>query len=650
MTVASLWKALDSGKSGRPVGANDIAKKPEENDPEVRNCETTTAYSNRAALAVDLSIWICESLTCHGLKENHANPSLHLVFTRTVKLLSLGIKLIFVIEGKRRIRGDPGEKDAFHKRRSGTAFWKACRDCQQLLELLGVPVVRAKAEGEALCALLNQRGIVDGVISNDGDCLLFGATTLYTKFSIENLENAQVVRYDLSDLKAVASNEDGDEGCVKLSREDLVAFALLTGSDLAGNGLEKVGHKKAIRFIKKCQEDYPLTAPTAAMDELRAWARAAKAGNVATDNQECKSKQCSRCCHAGSKRHHEKHGCEICGTEPGEPCYNLSADDRFRKSLRAKALAARPKFEPAQVVDAYMRPNDNQMPIQFAQTTSQSLQMNSPRMNELLRMPVVIRGSTIQASRDYVKQTVARLLSRNELFAGIASTQAPQGRQRLSRERPVPQKITKQLIQNKIPCYEVLWLVGATLTDADGEGIDGYEYSSVEPRDMIQKCYPELVSSFQQEEKERQKQGDAEQIRRRAFLEKMFVTEGVDDEGMRTSPIKCPKQQVRKRHGFFENHRGRKGLSLKRPKGNHISDDVAKLLGMSKLVGDSKEAETLKHHGDDKQPQNTPEKPLYCRMGGIMVEITPIVANHGAYPPRQIFVRSFSTSSPLTSR
>jgi hypothetical protein len=32
-------------------------------------------------------------------------------------------------------------------------------------------VIHAKAEGGALCALLNQWRIVDGISSNDGDCL-----------------------------------------------------------------------------------------------------------------------------------------------------------------------------------------------------------------------------------------------------------------------------------------------------------------------------------------------------------------------------------------------------------------------------------------------------------------------------------------------
>jgi flap endonuclease GEN len=92
--------------------------------------------------------------------------------------------------------------------------------------------------------------VVDGVISNDGDCLLFGAKVVYTKFSVENLQNSQVIRYDASNFAAIVDDENDEHrekaksSMISLSRLDLIAFALLTGSDLAGNGLPKVGHKR----------------------------------------------------------------------------------------------------------------------------------------------------------------------------------------------------------------------------------------------------------------------------------------------------------------------------------------------------------------------------------------------------------------------
>lgn len=687
MTVSSLWKVLDRANCGKLVGVQDLT------------CSTAGGAagnrrgdSRRLALAVDLSIWICEGLASVALSEHHTNPALHLVFSRTVKLLSMGIKLVGVVEGKRRVRGagcaennnQAQEHDKFRQRRSGTAFWKACNDCQQLLRLLGVPVVRAKAEGEALCALLNQRGIVDGVISNDGDCLLFGAKTVYAKFSIENLANARVVRYDLEDLRAVIEASDDSDltqeeiGTISLSRDDLIAFALLTGSDLAGSGIHKVGHKKAIRFIRKCQLDYPLSKESAAMEELRSWARTAA---VAQPNDEsrpgspAKTKCCSQCSHPGTKGCHKKHGCEVCGTGPGEPCHQLTSDDKFRKSLRSKALQVQPPFEPSFVCSAYMNPNDNQLPLQLAKTTAESLRMAHPSLREILNWEVIVKGQSLEASREHVKQSVVRLMSRNELLYYQASdrpSQTSDPRQALSREHPIPQKITKLIVQNSIPCYQVSWVVKATLTDDSGNGIDGYEYSTIEPRHLFDDRYPQLVGAFQAVEKERQKQGNAEQQKRAKFLEEVlgmgFAERGEPRDPNETeSPRRNKKleKEKKKRRDFFDQkaregdagkHRNGEKSKPRRRRGGGGGDDVACLLhatgiarspiakpeksspsGMEIFV-ETKQADACANtvgtpsRGVTKEPG----KGVYCQMGGYVIEITPLKATLpvGISPPR----------------
>jgi len=691
MTVASLWKVLDKAECGKPVGAKEIVEcrggenvAPTKNNADAvamnpwnyndGNNNKSSFIGTHSTLAVDLSIWICESLTSHAMSENHANPALQLVFARTIKLLCLGIKLVFVVEGKRRIRGSGSEQDKFHKRRSGTAFWKACRDCTEMLGLLGVPVVKAKSEGEALCALLSQRGVVDGVVSNDGDCLLFGAKVVFTKFSIENLENSKVMRYDLADLSAIVQASDDKDipaaeiGTLSLSREDLVTFAILTGSDLAGDGLPKVGQKKAVRFIRKCRLDYPLTPGTAAMDELKSWARAASVDQQVAEIVKKKAKRCcSRCCHPGTKRHHEKDGCELCGTQAGEPCFLVTTDDRFRKSLRVKALGMTPKFDPSQVVAAYMRPNDNQIPSQFVGITSETLQMARPSMHALMKMPVIVKGCSLGSSRDYIKQSVARLLSRTSLFQRSDTLAQPNNnntRQRLSREEPVAQRITKTLTQNQIPCYEVAWVVSATITDENGEGMDGYEYSTIEPRELIDARYPTLLAKFQADEKEKQKQGDGEKMRRQAFLDSL-VGQADGEEGNH----KRKTADTKKREGFFQSKRLHTNQNFNRRSKNRAGDDVCHLLrfvidpaehpqkGTTDYLDDSsiesdsamplpKPKDPDLNHGGVRIHRSfvaTPildaDNSMFCNMG-IMVEITPIESNQGAYPPRNIFVRS----------
>jgi len=666
MTVSSLWKALDKGGSGKAVGAQQLA-----NPTPPSNAVVQHTATKPQTLAVDLSIWICESLTSFGMNEQNVNPALHLVFTRTMKLLNLGINLVFVIEGKQRIRDFSNNEaaDKFRKRRGGTAFWKACNDCQTMLELLGVPVVRAKSEGEALCALLSQRGIVDGVISNDGDCLVFGATTVYTKYSNENLDNGRVIRYDLNGLYAVVEASDDPDivntetGTINLSRADLISFALLTGSDLVGSGLPKVGHKKAIRFIRKCQQDNPISKETASLDELKSWAIAATADLPAHHHHHDegddikKTKCCSRCNHAGSKRSHEKHGCLICGTEPGEPCCLVTAEDRFRKALRAKALAmSDPKFDPSQVYTAYMRPNDNQLPMQFIGSGA-AVQMAPPSLAPLMGMKLIVKGCSFEGSRVFVRQQVTRLLSRRELHGtdsppsqGANNTAAKH--QRAARERPVAKAISKALTQNQIPCYEVTWVVNATATDANGEGIDGYEYSTVESREAIEYKYPKLVDAFQAAQKERAKQGDGMKNQRRDFLENALFHPGQQQEEKQKK-----RKTDKKRSEFFQNHkvmplsdyRATARKRRRRHQNKMGGDDVGNLLrfaarGSLKFSPAKTQAvvdqdhEPLLTEPETPQIDSSDEDQLFCSMGSYEVQITPIESNHGAYPPKNIFL------------
>ena len=568
MTVASLWSVLDEAGCGKAVGAKEMVdhnKTTNQVNPWNYNELSISNSENRTSLAVDLSIWICEALTSTAMSENHADPALHLVYTRTTRLLSMGIKLVIVIEGKRRVRGSPGQQDSFKKRRSGTAFWQACKSCEDMLRILGVPVVRAKAEGEALCGLLNQRGIVDGIISNDGDCLLFGAKVVYTSFSVDNLDKSLVIRYDVSELRGSlqddeeAGNNGGDQSVISLERGDLISFALLTGSDLAGNGLPKVGHKKAIRFIKQCKLDYPLSPSTAAIDELKSWARTASASNgQEVDAKKIHGRCCSLCCHPGDRRSHQKHGCEECGTKPGESCFASSAGDKFRNSLRLKALAMVPTFDPAFVMEAYMNPNDNQVPITLLGETARSLRMTAPRLGDMLMFPYIIKGRSLVASKEYVKQSLARLLARTELFNTTKPSKTNGSRKNsLSRERPIPIEITRKLVHNKTSCYEISWSVNATATDGNGIEIDGYQFSTIEAQGLVEKQHPDLVQSFLEREKEKAKQGDAEVKRRRDFVYKLLDgSDGLKADGIGVKPgRKKGRRDTKKRSDFFGRER-----------------------------------------------------------------------------------------------
>lgn len=110
------------------------------------------------------------------------------------------------------------------------------QECQALLRLFGLPYVTAPMEAEAQCAELVKLGLVDGIVTDDSDCFLFGGTRIY-----KNMFNqAKFVEcYLSSDLEK--------EG---LARDKLIAIAHLLGSDYT-EGLPGIGPVTAVEIVSE---------------------------------------------------------------------------------------------------------------------------------------------------------------------------------------------------------------------------------------------------------------------------------------------------------------------------------------------------------------------------------------------------------------
>ena len=108
-------------------------------------------------------------------------------------------------------------------------FWKNVKTCQ-----------KAPAEAEKLAAALNAAGLVDGVISQDGDCICFGARRVYRSFSSEN--EAEI---ELLEMKKVES---------KFNRFDFIVCAILLGCDFFPGGVKGLGpvavEKLLVEWVK----------------------------------------------------------------------------------------------------------------------------------------------------------------------------------------------------------------------------------------------------------------------------------------------------------------------------------------------------------------------------------------------------------------
>lgn len=108
-------------------------------------------------------------------------------------------------------------------------------DVQELLKRFGIPFITAPMEAEAQCAELYSMGMVDGIITDDSDCFLFGGSRIY-----KNMFNQKqyVECYIAEDI----------ENKVGLNREKLIELALLLGSDYT-EGIKGVGPVLAMEIL-----------------------------------------------------------------------------------------------------------------------------------------------------------------------------------------------------------------------------------------------------------------------------------------------------------------------------------------------------------------------------------------------------------------
>lgn len=556
MTVSSLWNVLDESNCGRPVGLDSFPLRDHR--------------GRRGTFAVDTSIWICEAISSTALSSFHSDPALYLIYQRTIKLLKCGFALIFVLEGaNRRISG--GQE--FRKRRSGSQFVAATKRCETLLRMLGVPVVYAEAEGEALCALLNEKGIVDAVISNDADCFLFGAKCLLTKFTLENLENnGTVMRYDSDRLRAAVG---GSNRSIMLSRKDLVAFALLTGSDMT-IGITNVGHRKAIAFMDACRSVAQQPDEGTCLNKLLEWEKEVnKQAEIHVDVDDdgpstIQTRCCSLCLHPGSKDVHARDGCTECGTSAGQGCFVVTSIEKIVRSMQQKIATKSSTATAQHVVDAYFSPNANSIPNALASVTSIP-SVASPAVAELFQSTLILKGHSQSSSQEYVRQTLPQLLARLDLYStsprNVYATISNQ------KYKPIPIRVEKMLVKKSVPCYEVIW---AIVIDKPAE--QQIEFTTIEFQSLINKCFPRLVEVFHREERKKQR-GLIEQERQRKFVgtNKPRNTCQQQREKQFNRSTK-PSGQGRKRERNFEAHHIRKPRVLPDKHPPMQSHDVTMLM------------------------------------------------------------------------
>ncbi|ABX12599.1 flap endonuclease-1 [Nitrosopumilus maritimus] len=247
----------------------------------VREKTTLEAFSNKV-IAIDAYNAIYQFLaSIRGpdglqLSDSEGRITSHLsgLLYRNVNFLSLGIKPVYVFDGKppslktaeierrKQIKMDAtikyekaiadGNMEDARKYAQQTTSMKdgMVKESKQLLTYFGIPYIEAPSEGEATAAHLTNTGQAYASASQDFDSILCGAKRLVRNFTNSGRRKIPNKNTYIDIVPEIIETQKTLDS-LELTREELIDVGILIGTDFNPNGFERVGPKTALKMIKQ---------------------------------------------------------------------------------------------------------------------------------------------------------------------------------------------------------------------------------------------------------------------------------------------------------------------------------------------------------------------------------------------------------------
>lgn len=195
------------------------------------------------------------------------------LFYRTTNLMTKGLKLVYVFDGKpHKLKSETVSERIAKKEEAREKYEEAKKkgkeeemfkwakqalklsdeiiiESKELLRTLGLPIVQASSEGEAQCALLVRKGDAFAVASQDYDSLLFGAPRLVQNLTLAKKRKLASGAYvpimpELIELEQVLNS-------LQINYEQLICLGILVGTDFNPGGIKGIGPKRALQFVQQ---------------------------------------------------------------------------------------------------------------------------------------------------------------------------------------------------------------------------------------------------------------------------------------------------------------------------------------------------------------------------------------------------------------
>ncbi|MBI2667919.1 flap endonuclease-1 [Candidatus Woesearchaeota archaeon] len=209
------------------------------------------------------------------LMDSKSNITSHLlgIFSRLTNLMSRNVKICVcfdgkppllkikevesreyrkeIAEGKLRKAQEEEDTELMYKYSKQTVRLTKdiLNESKELINYLGLPVIQAPSEGDAQIAFMCEKGDVWACASSDMDVLIYGSPRSVTNLTLSQRKKLPggstiSIRPELIELDVVLKNLD-------INQDQLLALAILVGTDYNRQGVKGIGPKTALKLVRQ---------------------------------------------------------------------------------------------------------------------------------------------------------------------------------------------------------------------------------------------------------------------------------------------------------------------------------------------------------------------------------------------------------------
>tara|TARA_Y100000310_G_scaffold159627_1_gene159282 strand:- start:43607 stop:44629 length:1023 start_codon:yes stop_codon:yes gene_type:complete len=209
------------------------------------------------------------------LMDDKGNITSHLqgTLTRLTNLMSRGIKIAVCFDGKPPLLKIKEQEYREHRKQLAEQKLKKAQEeedfdsvykyskqtvrltkniieeTKELLKYLGIPVIQAPSETDAQISFMCEKGDVWAAATSDIDPLLYECPRLITNLTLSQRRKLPggstiAIKPELIELKQVLKQ-------LKINNDQLLAIAILVGTDYNKEGVKGIGSKTALKLVKQ---------------------------------------------------------------------------------------------------------------------------------------------------------------------------------------------------------------------------------------------------------------------------------------------------------------------------------------------------------------------------------------------------------------